>query len=194
MADCGVSVLTPATFIQCLVDVYNAGYAYATANLLRSALAHSSRMWMLDPPFVTDHPSVKAALRGYRRMSAFRSTRRSPIRHGRLVQLLQSLGKWVPKTLQLQVSLAFRLGYAGLFRIAELLGIRRRHLKFVRRGLQVFLPYSKTDQLGHGVTVLVRCPYLCQQLARMVADLPPDAFIFRHLQNPPQPSHTNDCP
>ena len=32
--------------------------------------------------------------------------------------------------------------------------------------------------MGHGMTVVVRCPVLCQQLAEMIADTPPDAFVF----------------
>lgn len=179
MTDVGVTVLTPALFIQCLVDVYNAGFAYATANLIRSALALSCRMWLVEQPFITDHPSVKAALLGYRRMAAYRCTRRSPIRHGRLLHLIHAVQRWVPQALRGQVTLAYRLGYAALLRISELLGIRCRHLKFVGRGVQILIPFSKTDQLGHGIHVLVRCPVICQQLAQMVTGLPPDAFIFR---------------
>ena len=178
MSDVGVTLLTPASFIQCLVDVYNAGYAYSTANLLRSALALSSRIWMVEQPFVTDHPSVKAALLGYRRLAAYRSTRRSPIRHPRLLHLLRMSSCWVPPQLRSQVALAFRLGYAALLRISELLGIRRRHVRFVRNRVHIYLPSSKNDQMAQGMTVVVRCPMVSQQLAERIADLPPHSFVF----------------
>ena len=178
MRDVGVTLLTPAHFIQCLTDFYNAGYAYSTANLLRSALALSCRIWMVRQPYVTDHPSVKAALLGYRRLASYRSTRRSPIRHARLLSLIRMAAYWVPPVLMRQVVLAFRLGYAALLRISELLAIRRRQVSLARNRVLIFLPSSKNDQMSHGMTVVVRCPIVYQQLAERIADLPPQSFVF----------------
>lgn len=49
------------------------------------------------------------------------------------------------------------LGFAGAFRRSELVAIKMNEVEFLPEGMTVFIPHSKTDQLGEGSVIAV--PY-----------------------------------
>ena len=173
--------LTPRMLVDCWDDVYLAGYCYPTPNNIRSAVAMLCRERFMTPPYVTDHPSVKAALDGYKKMAAHRSRRRQPIYHTRLEQLLRHMKRvcpWVPAALWFLITAAFIVAYRGFFRISEVRGFRRRHVVITAREITFYLPSSKSDQLGHGVTVHVHDLRANELLRGYWQATAPDAFLF----------------
>jgi integrase len=49
----------------------------------------------------------------------------------------------------------FLLGWAGMFRSSELVGVEWEHLRFFGSGVMIYIPRSKTDQAGEGQCVFV---------------------------------------
>ena len=47
------------------------------------------------------------------------------------------------------------LGFYSFCRRSELLGMRLNHLEFLEEGIQVLIPYSKTDQVGEGRYIFI---------------------------------------
>ena len=182
MGDMGVApvlgVLTVALFIMCLTDIFNAGYCYPAANLTRSAVALAYRIAQVDPPYITDHPSVKAALKGFERLAACRSKRRNGIRKAQRDTLLQVIYPWVPTALWLQVFIAIMLGSEMLFRVSEVLDSWSNHYHFEPGAVLLYLPHSKTDQLRKGVHIRSTHQVLAQCLWRLCAGVPADKPLF----------------
>ena len=182
MVDMGVSpvlgALTVSMFILCLTHIYDAGYCYSAANLTRSAVALAYRLAQMDPPYVTDHPSVKAALKGFKRLAAPRAVRRCGIRKAARDQLLTSIYPGVPPFLWLQVFCAMMLGSVLLLRVSEVLGSLGGHFSFEDGAVLLFLPTSKTDQLRKGVYMRSTHPHLIQCLRCLCAGIHPDQPVF----------------
>ena len=61
------------------------------------------------------------------------------------------------------------VGYAGAFRRSELVGIDVEHLEFLRNGVRVYLPRSKTDQRAEGRAVFIPRLPAGQSCCAMVA-------------------------
>jgi len=160
--------VTVLLLIAVLKDIYQAGYAYATPNHLRSAIAMRCRMAVMPAPFVTDHPSFLSALAGYERMAAGRSVRREALRASRVIVLqryaLQRFGGL--RLLQVQVGIA--LGYELLLRIEELRATCVHHITDGTDGLLLFLGISKTDTLGRGIQLRISNPLTVSRLRRLV--------------------------
>ena len=182
MVDMGVApvlgLLTVCLFIQCLTHIYDAGYCYPAANLTRSAVALAYRLAQADPPYVTDHPSVKAALKAYERLAASRSVRRCPIGKGSRDALLRVIFPWVPPGLWLQVFSALMLASEMLLRVSEALGGTPDHYQFPAGAVQLFLPFSKTDRLRTGVHIRSSHRCLAHCLQRLCAGVPAHQPIF----------------
>ena len=173
--------LTARMLVECWDDVYLAGYCYPTPNNIRSAVAMRCRECYMTPPYVTDHPSVKAALEGYRRLAAARSKKRQPIGETRLEQLLSNMRRvcpWVPKALWGLITAAFRVAYRGFFRICEVKGFRRFHVVITEWEITCYLPTSKSDRLGHGVTVHIHDQQAIQLLQGYWQATAPEAYLF----------------
>ena len=174
---CLASVTVPA-LLCCFEDIYEAGYAYATPNTIRSAVALACRRAVLPPPYPTDHPSVKAALLGYKRRAAHRSTRRLPIRKAMLPHLLATAKKICPAEWWPQVHAAYRLGYDLLLRSGEILPMLGGQVECRPIGVSVYVPVSKTDQLGRGIWLFSHDQVLCGLLQQLGADCLPQSPLF----------------
>ena len=173
--------LVPRMLIDCWDDLYTAGYCYPTPNNMRSAVALQCRQRIMTPPYVTDHPSVKSALEGYRRMAAARIKKRQPIGDRRLEQLIQNMRRicpWVPAALWPLIMAAYRVAYRGFFRISELKGFIRRQVGITEQEMTYYLPTSKSDKLGHGVTVHIYEQRARELLRGYWQATAPDAVLF----------------
>jgi len=78
------------------------------------------------------------------------------------------------------------MAFAGAFRRSEICNLRLSQLKFDERGVTIFLPKSKTDQLGKGRYVGVPyirdktvCPVIALQAWIQLAGVCDDGYIFR---------------
>jgi len=47
------------------------------------------------------------------------------------------------------------VGWAGMLRVSELVGLRWEHVKIFEQGLMLYMPRSKTDQAGEGAWVFI---------------------------------------
>ena len=182
MEDRGVPPLleciTVFLFIACLDDIMDAGYCYPAANFTRCAVALAYRIAQFDPPYVTDHPSVKAALKGFQRAAANRVTRRCGIGRVMREQLLKVLFPLVPLELWPQVYGAFMVGSEMLLRINEALASLAGHYGFTATAVDLYLPQSKSDQLRHGVSIRSTHPMLVRCMRRLCEGLQPGQRIF----------------
>jgi len=173
-----LSSLTVRLLLELFDDMFEAGFCYATPNLTRSAIALQCCLGLLPAPFITSHPSVIAALKGYKRRAASRSVRREPIGRARYNRLLALARQLVPAAMWLQVEAALALGYEALFRVQESLSVVGAHVSFTAEGVLIFLPSSKTDQFRKGVYMRVRDRRLCHLLRRLCATTQPHQQLF----------------
>jgi len=173
-----LSSLTVPLLLQLFDDQYAAGYCYATPNITRSAIALQCCLGLLPEPFITAHPSVKAALKGFKRRAACRSVRRQPIGKARYAKLLSIAKELTPPSLWVQVEAALALGYEVLFRMQESLEVRASHVSFTPEGVLIFLPSSKTDQFRRGISLRVKEHRLCSLLRQLCAQRGPHQRLF----------------
>ena len=160
LQDLGLSELLddiyPKLLVQVFGDIYAAGYCYSTPNALRSGLAQKYRISLRDPPYPTDHPSVKLALEGYRRAAASRAQKRMPILLAMYRFLLSLVPLLVAMQLRNQVEALFTLGYELLLRVSEALAIWVHHLTFHADYIDLLIPSSKSDPMARGISIRIR--------------------------------------
>jgi len=173
-----LSSLTVPLLLEMFDEMFEAGFCYATPNLTRAAIALQSCLALLPAPFITSHPAIIAALKGYKRRAAYRSVRREPLGQARYAQLLARARQLVPPALWEQVEAALALGYAVLFRVSEALNVLVCHISFTPAGILIFLPHSKTDQFRKGVYMRVQDRRLCTLLRGLCANRQPGQPIF----------------
>ena len=164
-----VLLVTPQSLIDCCEHIFDAGYCYSTPNTVRSAVALEFRRAVRDPPYPTDHPAFKSALKGYKRLAACRSVRREAIFQSMLARLVEHVRLWLDPGLLLYTEAAYRLGYEALMRIAEVKGLWPQHVTFQGDAVLIYIAMSKTDQLRRGITVKCTCPILRILMGRLVA-------------------------
>ncbi len=95
----------------------------------------------------TQHPIVKAALRGLRRQRGGAKRQAAPLMLEDLWAILDKTGEEVRGQRDRALLL---VGFAGGLRRSELVGLDVGDLEFVREGLILTLRRSKTDQEGQG--------------------------------------------
>lgn len=173
-----LSSLTVPRLLQIFDEQFNAGYCYSTPNLTRSAIALQCCLQLAPLPFVTHHPAVKAALKGFRRLAATRSVRRQPLGQGKYIALVQQLHEWVPLPLQCEVEALLGLGHVVLLRISEAQAILVRHITWEPRAFLLYLPESKTDQYKRGITLRIEHSHLRAQLQTLCTGRLPSDPLF----------------
>jgi len=181
-----LSSLSVPLLLELFDDMFAAGFCYATPNLTRSAIALQCCLGLLPAPFITTHPAIIAALKGYKRRAAGRSVRREPIGKARYAKLLSLAKQLIPPALWAQVEAAFALGYEALFRIQETLTVLVADVSFTPEGVLIFLAQSKTDQFRKGIYIRVRERRLCTLLRQLYANRQPHHKLFSisaHLLN-----------
>jgi integrase len=172
--------LSVGCFRRFLVDLWDAGYAYATANAARSWVAWVFRSAGKVPP--TDDWRVRQQLMGYRKWAVSRTHHRSALTADRLALLFawMSARPALCGSRLLEMIAFLRAAYCFLARGGELAAARVGDLR--RRGdgsTTLFVASSKTDQLARGVEVTSRDPSLGPALLALVAGRPPSARLFR---------------
>ena len=108
----------------------------------------------------TDHPFVKLSFEGAKRLTTKDKNQKEPF----TVEIIKSLIKQYNGTnlVNLRFLLIVILGFAGFFRISELLSVQVKDIKLFGDRAEVFLDISKCDQLREGSTVyLARTGTLC---------------------------------
>lgn len=117
-----------------------------------------------------DHPEIKRAMKGIRNeMRGIPKNKKKAILVEDLREILKPLSG-SDKLIDIRDRAILLVGFSGAFRRSELAGIRLDHISFDREGISICLPWSKTDQAGHGQVVQIpygrheeTCPVLALQ-------------------------------
>jgi integrase len=132
-----------------LVASYLAAHAemLSVATLVRRMASISKAHAVRGVPNPVRAELVRATLRGIRRRRGSAQHEATPLLKDDLFTVLDAIGDTLKDARDRALLL---IGFAGGFRRSELIAIDIGALEFVRQGLIITIPRSKTDQLGAG--------------------------------------------
>ena len=107
----------------------------------------------LDSP--TDNPFTKLAFEGCNRLSEHEAKKKDPISLEIIKELVDYVNQNNTSVLDLRFILVCLLGFAGFFRISELLAVQLKEVKFFPSHMEIEVPKSKTDQHRDGHIVYI---------------------------------------
>lgn len=143
----------PKLFAVFVVGCARANYALST---IRVSVAAVQR-WAADEFGMADfgrHPLVLRAMKVAARRAVLVTRQKLPLSVGQLRAVVQQLSE-DPAFIAVRDSALFQVGWAGMLRSSELVGLQWEHLYFpAKGGVMLYLPESKTDP-GHGAWVLL---------------------------------------
>lgn len=126
------------------------GEGYAKATLRRKVAAIARACRIAGAPLDTRDPAIRDLLRGINRTHGSPPKRAQALTIEEVQRLVTTCA---PDRTGVRDRALLLLGFAGALRRSELCGIHVEHLRWTRRGLEVLLPRSKTDQEGEGVRI-----------------------------------------
>lgn len=126
------------------------GEGYAKATLRRKVAAIARACRIAGAPLDTRDPAIRDLLRGINRTHGSPPKRAQALTIEEMQRLVATCG---PERTGLRDRALLLLGFAGALRRSELCGIEIGHLRWTRRGLELLLPRSKTDQDGDGARI-----------------------------------------
>mgnify|MGYP001577973947 CR=1 FL=1 len=163
---------TLAAYLQTRVDD---GAKVATIDRAVTTISRMHRLADLAPP--TQSAEVRETLAALRRSIGRRIRRVRPITPDVLTKLMPGC--------TVRDRAVLLLGYAGAFREAELVALRRGDLERTSEGYVIVVARSKTDQEGHGHAKAVRagqrpetCPVRALEVWLTTRPLGPDVLVF----------------
>ena len=130
----------------------------------------------MDSP--TIHPLVKGVVEGARRKLARPVQPKQPLKHDSIAEITLSLGSASASLADIRFLFILLVGYAGVFRISEVLSIRVRNVTIFDDFMKVYLIKRKNDQYMDGhVSVIARsrkptCPV---GITEIILSLLPDS-------------------
>lgn len=141
----------PEALVAFLTASVTAGRSISWINQARAAirLAHEH----VQQPSPTDHPVVRAAIRGARRLHGQPAQGKAPV----ALAMLRRVVEAIPRTglLALRDRALILLGWWSACRRSELVGVHVEHLTESDEGLVLLVPRSKTDTQGRGADVAI---------------------------------------
>lgn len=137
----------PETVALYLAACADAELSVATLALARAAITSRHEEAMLTSPCAA--PLVKEAWAGIRRRLGVAPRQKQPLDADHLRAMYEVLPSGL---VGVRDRALIGLGFSGGFRRSELVALDVEDLSFVRRGLEVRVRRSKTDQEGHGFT------------------------------------------
>jgi integrase len=123
--------------------------ARAYSALLATLREVSPDLW---PPGIRPH-SISEVLRGIRRESSHKVTRKRPLTDAEVSKIVSQMGSDLRG---LRNRALLLVGVMGAFRRSELVGLDVEGIQVVPEGLHIALPRSKTDQEGEGRAIGIR--------------------------------------
>ena len=93
----------------------------------------------------TDHPFVKLAFEGAKRIVKSVKNQKEPLPLECLTQIVNKFG-FNGNVIELRFLIISLLGFAGFFRISELLQVQIKHIKIFDSYIDIFLERTKNDQ------------------------------------------------
>ena len=129
-----------------------------TASVIESAsysIQWGHRLAGMDSP--TIHSLVKGVVEGARRKLARPVKPKQPLKHDSIAEITLSLNSASASLADIRFLFILLVGYAGVFRISEVLGIRVRDVSIFDDFMKVYLIMRKNDQYRDGhVSVIAR--------------------------------------
>ena len=131
-------------------------FKMSTVTRRSAALATLHRLAGFESP--CRHPLVSETLNGLKRMNATEPVRKSKALTGDALKEIVSGKKTHGNEMKLLRDRALLLiGYTAAMRRSELALVEYEHITWVKQGIEILIPHSKTDQLGEGI--VKRIPY-----------------------------------
>lgn len=157
LAQGGSVPCTPKCLARYLANCASDGLAVATLERRVSAIhrAHVDQ----------HHPSpahadvVRQVLQGIRRTFGTKQRQAKPFLKNDLLDALEAVKTNCMPLRAARDRALLLVGFASAMRRSELVGVRVEHLAFTSNGLEIELPFSKTDQDRHGRTVFIPHAY-----------------------------------
>jgi len=141
----------PVMIARYLAHLADNGRKASTIDRARAAIRKMHEAAGLEDP--THALAVTQTLKGIRRTIGTAPQQKAPAVSADIKAMIAHL----PDTRKGQRDKALLLvGFAGGFRRSELVGIRAEHVSVTSDGVTILLPFSKTDQEGHGRLVGIR--------------------------------------
>ena len=103
----------------------------------------------------TEHPTVLAAAEGARRKLSKPVQPKQPLDLETVVQVAQYYNTALASLAAIRFLFVLLVGYAGLFRISELLSIKVKDISISGDGMSIFISQRKNDQFREGHTSLI---------------------------------------
>ena len=94
----------------------------------------------------TDNPLVKLTLEGCLRLCEGKKIRKDAMPVESIRELVDTFARKDYSLIDRRFLVVCLTGFAGFFRIQELLDVQLKHISILPDHLQVFLPHSKVDQ------------------------------------------------
>ena len=137
----------------------------------------------------TDHPFVKLAFEGAKRsIESNNKNQKEPLDAEAIKMLINKFG-FNKHLLQLRFIIICLIGFAGFFKISELLSVQTKHISLHKDHIDIMVEKSKTDQLreGHIVKISMNgtsyCPHywLKKYLELSELDKNPEGILLCRL-------------
>ena len=103
----------------------------------------------------TEHPTVLAAAEGARRKLSKPVQPKQPLDLETVVKVAQYYNTALASLAAIRFLFVLLVGYAGLFRISELLSIKVKDISISGDGMSIFISQRKNDQFREGHTSLI---------------------------------------
>lgn len=144
---------TPKCLARYLAKAANDGLAVATLERRVSAIhrAHVDK----HHPSPAQADVVRQVLQGIRRTFGTKQRQAKPLLKNDLLAALGAIKTNCMPVRAARDRALLLIGFASAMRRSELVGVCVEHLAFTSSGLEIELPFSKTDQDRHGRTVFI---------------------------------------
>jgi site-specific recombinase XerD len=154
--------LLPAT-TESLMHYLNSQASQINPRTLKRRLV-ALKQWHLTQifPDPTSHPLIKKTVRGIARIFGKPANKAAVFCVEQLIMLNAHL-KTKGALMDYRDNALLQIGFFGAFRRSELVAIRWSHITFVKEGIEILIPRSKTDREGKGVVCAIPygSPSLC---------------------------------
>jgi integrase len=145
-----VTPLAVAAFIKARVDF---GVRLSTIEGDVAALSREARSQGWD---LSGEPMIKQALKCASRLAGVGGPHQKlPLLAEHMRRLLRQVAQRTDTFLRARDTALFTIGWAGMFRVSELVGLRWEHIQSFPTGVMMLIPTSKTDQSGQGSYVFI---------------------------------------
>ena len=129
-----------------------AGEGYAMPTLRRRVAAIARACGVAGYPLDTKHPAIRETLRGIGRRHGSPSRRAAAITTTEVRKLCRACGTNLAGSRDRAL---FLLGFAGVLRRSELVGLDVEHVTWIKDGLKLLIEHSKTDTSGEGAEIVI---------------------------------------